>query len=382
MTISDLFREQFGAKPAACARAPGRVNLIGEHIDYNGGHVMPMAINRGIEIAARPRADGRFRLVSSQQRKVYDGALPAARESAWSDYVFGVVHEFHKLGVEVPGMDVVVDGSIPRGSGLSSSAALEVVAAWVIQALSGSRLSRQEIALLCQRAENQFVGVNCGIMDQTASACARAGHALLLSCDTLASEHIPLESGGRAAILVAHSGVRRGLSASAYNERRTQCEEALRVVREKTGKALPCLCAASLDDLAAASGALAPEIHRRARHAITEEQRVRGAALALRRGDLEEMGRLLDASHESLRDDYEVSCPELDDLVRFIRGCEGTYGSRLTGAGFGGCAVSLVAAESAKKTVEELENRYYRLRNATPIAFVTEACDGAALLDA
>lgn len=378
--ISELFERQFGQQPSVCVRAPGRVNLIGEHIDYNGGHVMPLAISCAVEVAATPRSDGRFRLFSAQFGDMVQGSLPSTKQGSWTDYVYGVVQEFAKLGFDVGGMDAVFDGSIPRGSGLSSSAALEVATAWVLQSIVGSNLSRQEIALLAQRAENKFVGVNCGIMDQTASACATAGHALLLDCNTLVSSHIPLEFGGHGAVLVAHSGVHRGLSASAYNERRSQCDAALEAIRTMTHKALDCLCAATLEDLEASRSALDDTMFRRARHAITEEARVVKAAAALRSGNLEEMGQLLNESHMSLKEDYEVSCDELDELTARIRQSDGVYGSRLTGAGFGGCTVSIIEPEAAERIIEDLRTNYYRAHSMTPVVFVTGAEDGVSTI--
>ncbi|HUT25579.1 MAG TPA: galactokinase, partial [Sumerlaeia bacterium] len=297
MRIASVFQKQFGAAPAVVTRAPGRVNLIGEHIDYNGGHVLPAAIGFAIRIAASPRDDGRFRLYAVQYEEVFEGGLPPERmdDFSWANYLFGVVHEFGKLGHAVRGMDAVIDGDIPRASGLSSSAAFEVAAAWAVRQMLGARLSRMEIALLGQRAENRFVGVNCGIMDQAISAGAQAGHAMLLDCNTLEATQVPLDFRGEAAILVAHSGVRRGLSASAYNQRRSKCDAALEVIRRETGKDLACLCDAALEDLEAAKGAMDNEMTVRARHAITEEARVRQATEALRSGDLERMGALLDA---------------------------------------------------------------------------------------
>lgn len=379
MVIADFFHEHFGSSPNLCVRAPGRVNLIGEHIDYSGGHVMPFAIGNSVFLAARLRRDGVFRLVSAQAPRAYQGDLPANRQGAWSDYVFGVVHEFAKLGHTIPGLDIAVDGSIPRGSGLSSSAALEVAAAWAIQTLIATSLSRQEIALICQRAENLFVGVNCGIMDQTASACCRKGSALLLDCGSLVSEHIPMPMGEKAAAIVAHSGVHRGLSASAYNERRSQCEAALGALRKVTGRQIPALCAATLEDLEAMRPEVPEVIFRRARHAISEQRRVEQTTRCLRAGEWERIGDLLDESHASLREDYEVSCPELDDLTNLIRSQKGAFGSRLTGAGFGGCTVSLVSAGEAKSIVDNLKTQYYLAKGLNPVVFLTEAEDGVSL---
>lgn len=379
MNIRQLFRERFGAEPRIAARAPGRVNLIGEHIDYNGGHVLPIAIECAVELALSPRDDDRFHLYAQEFDESFVGERRAERQDGyfWSNYLFGVMAEFEKIGYRPPGMDLAVMGDVPRGSGLSSSAAIEVAAAWAIQQLLGTDLSRIDLAVLCQRAENEFVGVNCGIMDQAISACGQAGHAMLLDCDSLEYEQAPLQIAGHASVLVAHSGVRRGLSASAYNERRAQCDAAFEAIRRVAGSEAPgVLCAATTDRLEAARGEMDDKQYRRARHAIGEEKRVQQAVRALKANNLEEVGRLLDASHASLRDDYEVSCPELDDLTAMIRACPGALGSRLTGAGFGGCTVSLVQADAAEDIRRKLLADYYAKRKLEPIVFTTPACDG------
>ena len=382
MRTAERFKEIFGAPPRVTVRAPGRTNLIGEHIDYNGGHVLPIAIGKAVEIAATPRRDGHYRLYSVQFKEMYQGSLSPEKSSDffWTNYLFGVIHEFAKLGHAFHGMDAVIDGDIPRASGLSSSAALEVATAWAAQTMMGTTLSRMDIALLGQRAENNFVGVNCGIMDQAISANGQAGHALLLDCNTLEARQVPLDLRGEAAILVAHCGVRRGLSSSAYNQRRGKCDAALDVIRAQTKNALPCLCAATLEDLATSERAMDDEMVRRARHAITEEARVCEAAQALAAGDFARMGRLLNASHFSLRNDYDVSCAELDELTDRVRSHPGAFGSRLTGAGFGGCTVSLISAAAAGPVIEDLKRHYYAPRKLEPLVFVTGAEDGARVL--
>lgn len=382
MRTAEHFKEIFGAQPRVTVRAPGRTNLIGEHIDYNGGHVLPIAIGKAVEIAATPRRDGHYRLYSVQFKEMYQGSLSPEKSSDffWTNYLFGVIHEFAKLGHAFQGMDAVIDGDIPRGSGLSSSAALEVATAWAAQTMMGTTLSRMDIALLGQRAENKFVGVNCGIMDQAISANGQAGHALLLDCNTLEARQVPLDLRGEAAVVVAHCGVRRGLSSSAYNQRRGKCDAALEVIRAQTKKALPCLCAATLEDLATSERAMDDEMARRARHAITEEARVLEATQALAAGDFARMGRLLNASHFSLRNDYDVSCAELDELTDRVRSHPGAFGSRLTGAGFGGCTVSLISAAAAESVIEDLKRHYYAPRKVEPLVFVTGAEDGARVL--
>lgn len=382
MNASQIYQQHFQATPRVQVRAPGRVNLIGEHIDYNGGHVLPFAIARGIEIAATPRSDGKFRLHAAQFGETYEGALPAAKtaDKFWSNYVFGVIHEFLKLGYEVPGFDAVIDGDIPLSSGLSSSAALEVGTAWMLQNLLGSQLTRMEIAQLGQRAENKYVGVNCGIMDQAASALGEKGRALLLDCNSLRFEHPALELRGEAVLVVAHSGIRRGLSHSAYNERRGACDAALDSIRIETGKNLPCLCAATLEDLEISKPILDEERYRRARHAITEEIRVREMIEALSAADFVRAGEILNASHGSLRDDYDVSCEELDALTDMIRKHPGSFGSRLTGAGFGGCTVSLVRAAEAENLMEKVKKDYYGARGMEALIFATAAENGVCTL--
>ena len=378
MNASEIYQQRFQTKPEFCVRAPGRVNLIGEHIDYNGGHVLPFAIAKGIEIAATPRKDGQFRLYAAQFDEIYEGALPSAKTTDifWANYVFGVIHEFEKLGHSVPGLDAVIDGDIPLSSGLSSSAALEVGTAWLLQQILGTKLTRMEIALVGQRAENRYVGVNCGIMDQAASALGQAGRALLLDCNSLNFEQPALELKGEAVLVVAHSGIRRGLSHSAYNERRGACDAAIDGIRKETGKNLACLCDATLEDLEASKSILDNERYRRARHAITEEQRVRETVQALAVCDYQRVGELLNASHFSLRDDYDVSCPELDELTARIRQYPGVLGSRLTGAGFGGCTVSLVKTEAAEGLMEDLKKNYYAAHGMEALVFATASEEG------
>ncbi len=378
MQIANDFQNQFNALPRVCVRAPGRVNLIGEHIDYSGGHVLPMAIGCSVRIAASLRDDGRFRLFSKQYNTLYDGTKRASKQDDdfWTNYLFGVIAEFEKLGHGVQGLDAVVDGDIPRGSGLSSSAGLEVATAWALQQLLGTDMTRIEIALLAQRAENKFVGVNCGIMDQAISAAGKENHAMLLDCNTLETRHVPLELSGKAAILVAHSGVHRGLSDSAYNNRRGKCDAALECIKQELGKDYQYLCEATMEDLEAASSAMDDEMTRRARHAITEEQRVEAAVSAMQSADFATFGDLLNASHASLRDDYEVSSEELDVLTSMIREQDGCYGSRLTGAGFGGCTVSLVSSDQAKAIVEFLTRHYYEAKSLEPVVFLSQAHNG------
>ncbi len=374
--LTELFYQQYGSQPETVVRAPGRVNLIGEHIDYNGGPVLPIAIDKHFLIAGKKRNDQTIRMRSLQESRIYEGTLPVQGKVKpdWANYPLGVIHEMQKLNKSVPGFDALITSDVPLGSGLSSSAAFEVATAYLLLELMGDAMPRLDLARLCQRAENKFVGVNCGLMDQAASACCKANHALLLDCATPACYWHPLPD---AAVLVAHCGVRRGLSDSAYNERRSQCEESLRIINEKMGKNYPNLCSVPVELLPECPRYL-DDIHlRRTRHVIGETDRVQKVIDFFQQGENAKAGELLNQSHYSLRDDYEVSCDELDNLSELCRGFEGVYGSRLTGAGFGGCTVTLVEPNRADSLVDFLQARYYGVKGITPVVFVTRAAEGA-----
>lgn len=381
--LARAFRGEFGRAHELMVRAPGRVNLIGEHIDYNGGLVLPIAIDRDVTILASRRSDLLFRLRSRQLDEPYDGPCPsvALERPRWANYIFGVLCELERAGVVSPGFDALVDGALPVASGLSSSAALEVATAWLVQSACGTSLDRMALAQLARRAENSFVGVSCGLMDQAIAALGEAGTALKLDCAVPAGECVPIAFAGRARFLIAHSGVRRGLSASAYNERCRQCADALALINERSAARLPHLCAVAPATLEALTDALPPLLHRRARHVVSEQARVHAAVTAMACSDLATFGALLNGSHVSLAEDYEVSCPELDDLTAFLRAQPGVFGTRLTGAGFGGCTVSLVAEEHADAVLHALVHRFYEARGIEPLAFYSAACAGATTLE-
>ncbi len=368
------FREWWGQLPTHEARAPGRVNLIGEHTDYNDGFVLPMDIDRDIRVVFRPRDDRMVRLWSVDFAQASEFALDAiARDASapWSNYVRGVAWALAERGISLRGMDAAIQGTVPIGAGLSSSAALEVAAGLALLASAGESVSPVALALACQRAENEFVGNRCGIMDQFISALGRAGHALFLDCRTLEHEHVPLPTGYR--IVVANSMVRRALVDSAYNERRAQCEEAaralgVRALRDADGAMLE-----------SAKPRLSEVAYRRARHVIAENARVLQSVEALRRGDAATFGALMDASHASLRDDYEVSCRELDALVEIARRQTGCLGARMTGAGFGGCTVNLVEAGAADAFVHALREGYRAATGLDAEIYVCDAAGGASV---
>jgi galactokinase len=321
------YRERFAEEPELLASAPGRINLIGEHTDYNGGFVLPCAVSRRVAVAAGREGD---ELYSTN----FDEARPmtAAKDSSWADYPRGVAWAIGEAGGEIESFRAVIAGDLPLGAGLSSSAAIEAATALAIDTLFGLGMERKELAVLCQRAENEFVGVQSGIMDQFASLLCTEGAALLVDCRSLEAENVPLDlKGANLALLICDTRVERGLADTGYNDRRAACERAARTL------GIEQLRDARKEDLERLSG----EELRRARHIVSENARVLEAVGALRAADLLEVGRLMYASHASMRDDFEISTPELDTFVEVAHE-SGAPGARLTGAGFGGCAITLV----------------------------------------
>jgi galactokinase len=381
--IRQKFEEIFGYQPATVVRAPGRVNLIGEHTDYNDGYVLPVAIDRSILMAAAPRPDRQVVLHALDFEQRTEFSLDDIQHDAqypWSDYQRGVAFFLQERGFELAGVNAVISGDIPIGSGLSSSAAVEVAAAYIWQVLSGFPLSRVELALLCQRAENEFVGMKCGIMDQFISALGRRDHALLIDCRTLEHEAVKLGTGegsprSSATIVVCDTMKRRGLVDSEYNARRQECEEGVRLLQKHL------LGIKALRDVSPAQferyqGDLPGVVRRRCRHVVYENERVLQSVRALKRGDLATFGRLMNESHVSLRDDYQVSCRELNAMVEAAWQVEGVYGSRLTGAGFGGCTVSLVAGEAVERFRGHVAAEYQAATSIEPQIYVCAVEDG------
>jgi len=372
------FQDVFGDSPRLF-RAPGRVNLIGEHTDYNDGFVLPVAIDRDVLVAARPRTDRTVRLYSLNFDARSEFSLDAIdhdRAQPWSNYVRGLAFYLQEAGLPLRGMDAVVEGNVPIGSGLSSSAALEVASATTFLTLAEVELDPVKMALLCQKAENRFVGVNCGIMDQYISALGRAGHALLIDCRSLEYELVPVAGGG-VRVVVADTGVRRGLAGSEYNVRRRQCEEAARTLGRLLGREVRALRDVSVAELAAHGGAL-PEVNRkRAEHVVSENSRTLEGVAALRRGDLARFGVLMNESHVSLRDLYEVSCAELDALAEAAWRVPGVLGARMTGAGFGGCAVALVREEAIAEFQARVGEAYRAKLGREAQVYVCQVVDGA-----
>ncbi|MCX7883138.1 MAG: galactokinase [Brevinematales bacterium] len=380
--VQRLFIDRYGPSPQDISfyKSPGRINLIGEHIDYNGGKVLPAAINRFIYALVRPRKDNRLRLCSLQFPGVLDISLEEIspqKELSWTNYPLGVLSEWKKAGLPIlHGMDVLFLSTIPPGSGVSSSAAFEVVFATALNDLFGGNLSGKEIALLCQRAENQFVGVSCGIMDQFAVAMGTKNHALLLDCETLAYQPIPV-SLGEYVFILTNSNKKRELRESAYNTRLEECREALSFLQQRFP--IKNLCELSEHELISSRDLFQGRetIFRRALHAITENQRTQEAAKRLSAGDIEGFGCLLNASHQSLKENYEVTGEHLDTLVSLAQEVEGCVGSRMTGAGFGGCTISLVKREAIDRFKTKVGSIYKEKCGITADFLVISLEDGA-----
>jgi galactokinase len=373
MTPAELaaeFQRRYHAVPRIF-RAPGRVNLIGEHTDYNDGFVMPVAIDYCTLAAAAPRRDRKVVAHSLTLGATGDFDLDLVQPSGtWLDYVAGTAWALQARGARLTGANLLFASSVPIGAGLSSSAALEVSAALALLAVSGAVVPTLEIARACQRAENETVGVGSGIMDQFVSCHARAGHALLLDCRSLAHEALPLPPG--VALVIANTMARHELADGEYNRRRADCEAACRAL------SIPALRDITPAQLLLRADELTDRVRRRARHVVEENERVLQAAQALREADCRRLGQLMYASHRSLATDYEVSCQELDIMVQLAASIEGVWGARMTGGGFGGATVNLVATEAVPQFCRALAQRYCDRTGIEPAIYVTEATAAAA----
>ena len=377
----DAFASVFEGRADVVVQAPGRVNLIGEHTDYNEGFVFPAAIDRWAVVAARSRVDSRVRIYSAMHEEVVEFRADDVLEAQgnWADYPKGVVREFQKLGHALCGFEAAIVGNVPMGAGLSSSAAVEMAVGMGLVVLNRIEISGPDLALLGQRAENHFVGVNCGIMDQFISANGRAGHALFLDCRDLSFELVPL-FGDDVQIVICNSGVTRGLTDSAYNDRRSACESAVSLLARAMGADIRALRDVSMEMLDVYGGALSETVLKRCRHVITENERTQRAVVLLKDGDLSGFGQLMVASHESLRDDYEVSGKELDLLVEIALNVPGVFGARMTGAGFGGCTVNIVERDAVPALTDAINEQYPRITGLTPEIYVCSAVNGAELV--
>jgi galactokinase len=378
--IKNNFNKSFGggAEPRLFF-APGRVNLIGEHTDYNGGYVFPCALSLGAYGAARKRDDNVIRLAdvkfSPAEVTVTTDDLSFNPEHRWANYVKGVVCEIKEMGCDIGGFDLFIQGNIPSSAGLSSSASVELLVFAALNNLFNLQIGPVEGALLCQRAENRYIGVNCGVMDQFASAMGKKEHAVLLNCASLEYKYVPLALNGHS-IIIANTNNKRGLTDSKYNERRAECEEALADLQAVCDIAN--LCALSSAGFEAHAHVIKnPVARNRAAHAVYENARAQEAVKALEAGNLPAFGKLMNASHVSLRDLYEVTGPELDALAEAAWACEGVVGSRMTGAGFGGCTVSIVQNGMKDIFIEKVSKAYKDRTGLTADFYIAETGNGA-----
>ncbi|MBQ9123405.1 MAG: galactokinase [Lachnospiraceae bacterium] len=384
-TILAKFAEVFGdAKDAVAYFAPGRVNLIGEHTDYNGGHVFPCALTIGTYGVARKREDNKLRFYSMnfEHLGVIESSLDDLKpykEADWTNYPKGVMWAFEEKGMKIPcGMDLLLNGNIPNGSGLSSSASVEVLTGFILRDMFGFEVTNQDLALIGQFSENKFNGVNCGIMDQFAIAMGKKNHAIFLDTADLSFEYAPISLEG-AKIVIACSNKKRGLGDSKYNERRSECEQALAEIQAK--KSIVTLGDLKEEEFEEVKSAIDSDIRiKRAKHAVYENQRTMKAVAALKANDITAFGQLMNASHVSLRDDYEVTGIELDTLVEEAWKVEGVIGSRMTGAGFGGCTVSIVKDEAIDTFIAQVGKAYEAKIGYAADFYVVEIGDGPTVL--
>jgi galactokinase len=378
--FADVFR---GGGRLHVIRAPGRVNLIGEHTDYNDGFVFPMAIEPEVRMICRGRDDGRVRLASTAfEGQVVEFSLQEKIEPAepeWANYSRGVAAELIGAGIPLVGIDVLISNTLPVGGGLSSSAALEVGTAYAFLAAGGQTIDADRLALLCQKAEHEFPKVPCGIMDQMIVVSGRQDHAMLLDCRDLSKRFVTLD-GRELRVLIANSMVKHALTGGEYAERRGQCEQAVAELRRDDPK-VRALRDVTVEQVEAAEKRLGDVVFRRARHVVTENARALAAADALEKREYEKAGELMVRSHESLRDDYEVSVAELDFLVEEAMKVKGVYGARMTGAGFGGCIVALVQPRAVEQLAGHLHRTYSERWDRQPGIFVTTATAGASVLE-
>jgi galactokinase len=379
MNASDLvtrFEKEFQATPEIFS-APGRVNLIGEHTDYNDGFVLPSAIGFYTHAAVSPRSDRKLVLRSTEFDEPFEfdlDNLPQRCLGSWCDYMVGVPWALQQAGVRCNGANLLVHGEVPIGAGLSSSAAIEVATALALLSLSQKKIPLNEVPRLCQRAENEFVGARVGIMDQFVSCLGKEDHALLLDCRSLDFELVPIPAEVK--LVVCNTMVKHELSGGEYNQRRAQCEQGVKILSEFF-PGIKALRDVSTDQLSAHAAALSQVIYNRCRHVVEENQRVKESARSFGAGDLSSVGKLMHDSHRSLRDLYEVSCRELDVMVASAEGLPGFYGGRMTGGGFGGCTVNLVAASHTETFRREVARRYERETSISPEIYVCSPANGA-----
>lgn len=374
--LKEEFERAYHSAPAIF-RAPGRVNLIGEHTDYNDGFVMPAAIGFYTWVAASARRDRTLHVRSEEFKETIDlslDSLSGPPRKHWSDFVRGVAAVLQSHEIRLRGANLIIEGQVPMGAGLSSSASLEVAIGMALLSASQAEISRLELVKICQRAEHEYVGTRCGIMDQFIAVFASSGHALMLDCRSLESQSLSIPDDAR--LVICNSMVKHELASGEYNRRRAECEAGVKIFRQSL-PAVHALRDVTLEDLAIHHAELPEVVYRRCRHVISENQRVLDAAEALRASDLRRFGRLMYESHRSLQQDYEVSCKELDLLVEIAGACEGVYGSRMTGGGFGGCTITLVQSHSVDAFKDKITRGYKEKTGIMPHLYVCSAAQGA-----
>ena len=361
-------------------QAPGRVNIIGEHTDYNDGLVLPTNLSLYTRVTARVRDDNVIRVTSNNFRRTesfrIDNIAPSS-SPVWVDYVKGVVAELQSDGLIIRGADLLIDGDIPIGGGLSSSASLELAIGKALLGIEGSTMDARKLARICQRAEKKYAGVSCGIMDQQSIACGREGQAMLLDCQSMETKFVKIPTD--LSLIVINSGIKHKLPESGYNDRSEECRAAAGLL-QGADPSIQSLRDASIKLVNKEKRRLGDLLYRRARHVVTEIERTLAAFVALSNKNIELLGSLISASHTSLRDDFEVSCQEMDVLVKISDGCEGVYGTRMVGAGFGGCALSIVDASATEPVIEEISNSYRNLIGKQALdthGKTSQGCDGS-----
>ena len=376
--VRQAFYARFQAEPEMIVRAPGRVNLIGEHTDYNDGFVLPVAVDRAAWLAVSPSKDDHSHVravdMNNDDQAFAMKTVPAS-DGGWADYPKGVVWAMLERGLQPAPIHAVLTSDVPVGAGMSSSAAIEVAFAYAWTQLGGFDMTLSDLALLCQKAENKYVGVNCGIMDQMISACGKADHAMMLDTRTLERAYFGVPEG--IAIVVANSMVRRALTGSEYNVRRAQCEQAVSVLQEHYPE-IKALRDVTPEQLVQHQDDMSDVVYRRARHIVTENARVLQVSRDLYENRIAHVGELLIAGNQRLRHDYEVSIPELDTLVEAAAEVDGCYGARLTGAGFGGCIIALVDEDAVGDVEAHLVEVYQDKHDMEPTVYVTRADNGVA----
>ena len=378
--IANIYRKLFGkeSKKLLTVSAPGRINLIGEHTDYNGGFVLPIAIDRNIYMAGTKRNDRIIRIYSIDydQNVQFDiDSIQFNKEKMWVNYIAGVIKSLLKIRADINGADIVFGGDIPEGAGLSSSAALEVATVYFFNTLFDMHIPHIEMIKLCQRAENQFVGVNCGIMDQFVSMLGKKGHALFLDCRNLSYKNIPLKLE-EFNVVVCNTNVKRELASSEYNKRRATCERAVSRLKRFLPQ-IETLRDVSVEEYEKYKGSLDEIAQKRCKHVLYENRRVLDAINALGKNDILEFGRLMNESHESLKKDYEVSCLELDTMVNIARSINGVIGARMTGGGFGGCTVNIVKKQSIDNFCSLINREYEKKTGIKPQIYICNPENGS-----